>query len=98
MLQIITAMLGIGKGNNMKANASLSVELNVECPNPECPNCFDLFNCQELIDDGFLYGLVFSKDNSWRFGDFQKQLDDYGVEIHCPNCNTKIEIESVENG
>ena len=81
----------------MKANfVSLNLELNVECPNPECTEWFDLFDIQELTDDGFLYKLVVPNDRHWGCEDFQKQLDDAGIEIHCPKCHTKIEIESVE--
>lgn len=74
----------------------MSLELNVECPNPECEEYFDLFDIQELIDDGFLYKLVVPQNRPWGCDDFQKQLNDAGVEIRCPKCNTIVEIESVE--
>jgi len=81
----------------MKATFTyLSLELNVECPNPECSEYFDLFRNKELTDDGFLYKLVVPKNDFWGCDDFQKQLDQAGIEIHCPKCKTKIEIESVE--
>lgn len=33
---------------------------------------------------------------AWGCENFQEQIDQAGVEIHCPSCKTKIEIESVE--
>ena len=85
------------KGTEMKASfVCLSVELNVECPNPECSEYFDLFKNQELTEEGLLYRLVFPNNRSWGCSDFEKELDGMGIEIHCPKCKTKIEIESVE--
>jgi hypothetical protein len=78
------------------AFVNMSLELNVECPNADCTEYFNLFDIQELTDDGFLYTLVVPKDGPWGCRDFQKQLDDAGIEIHCPKCGTKVEIESVE--
>lgn len=77
----------------------MSLELNVECPNSECENYFNLFNNEMLRDDGFLHNLVCSNNGTygnWGCKEFQKQLDDAGIEIHCPKCGMKIEIESVE--
>lgn len=81
----------------MKANfVNMSIELNVECPNPDCSEYFDLFDMQELTEEGFLYNLVLPKTGFWGCKDFQKKLDDSGIEIHCPKCKTKVEVESVE--
>jgi uncharacterized protein YwqG len=81
----------------MKSNfVHLSLELNVECPNPDCSNYFDLFEIQELTEDGLLYNLVTPKNDFWGCKDFQKQLDNFDIKIYCPKCKTKIEIESVE--
>ena len=85
------------KGTEMKATfVCMSLELNVECPNPDCGEYFDLFKNQELTDDGMLYGLVVPNNRPWGCSDFGKELDCAGIEIHCPKCKTKIEIESVE--
>lgn len=76
----------------------MSLELNVECPNEDCDEYFDLFKMSELIDEGLLYDLVCSTKGTygnWGCEDFQKRLDEMGIEIHCPKCGTKIEIESV---
>ena len=81
----------------MKAKSVyMSLELNVKCPS--CGHYFDLFENQQLTSDNYLYNLVCStngNNNNWGCADFQKQLDENDIEIHCSECGIKIEIESV---
>ena len=81
----------------MKAKyVHMSLELWVDCPYENCNGFFDLFKIERLTDEGLLYDLVCPKDSFWGCEDFQKKLDEYEIEITCPECGKKIEVESVE--
>lgn len=77
-------------------HAIITVELNVECPNPDCGNVFDLFEMQQLTEEGILFDIVMPSDKQWGCKDLQKELDNNRLEIRCPECKTKIEIGEVE--
>lgn len=69
--------------------ASLSIELNVECPH--CENYFDLFDYDDgrLNEEGNLI-MVSCPDGSW-----SEEHDRFHEKIECPDCNKEIQVKGI---
>ena len=82
---------------NEKISPVLDISVDVECPH--CEHFFDLFDCYELKDDGWLYDLLMPKDSHWSDAckDFSKEhLDTFGEPFLCPKCDKEIDIGWVQ--
>ncbi len=70
-----------------EVTAILDISCLICCP--KCDAVFDLFEMQEFLDDGNIYDELMSKNRSWGKVNWNKI-------VHCPECNQKIKISSVE--
>ena len=70
-----------------KIEGFLHISAIVECPNEACGEMIDLFEIEDLTNDGFLYKELLS-DNG--FGN-----KDLNQEIQCPDCGEKFIVKDV---
>ena len=70
-----------------KANVTLDISCLVTCP--RCEDIFDLFEMEDLIEDGYLYDELLPKNKAWG-------KENWGEIVKCPECKEKITIELVE--
>ena len=74
----------------MSAEASLSIEINVECPNEECGDYFDLMKIEGLNDEGQLLSVACPSKGHW-----SESHEKFNLDIACPACNQKIKIDGI---
>jgi len=68
------------------ASGYLRISANVYCP--YCDGVINLFDLQELTDDGWLYDELLNSDG---FGTENLNLD-----VDCPKCKETFEVGSIE--
>ena len=74
-------------------SASLSISMNVTCPNDECGSWIDLLNERDTDgtnhdEEGYLSGQVFPERADWN--DFECE------EVTCSQCKTAFNVKSLE--
>ncbi len=67
--------------------ASLNIELNVDCP--ECHNYIDLLTVTHLNDDGWLLGKVCPS------GDWSESHRKFECSVKCPDCGEDFNVEGI---
>ena len=68
--------------------ASLSIELNVECPH--CQHYFDLIAETSLNDDGYLLEQACPSNEHW--SDAHERFKET---VECPSCANNIQIDNI---
>lgn len=69
-----------------KADAQISISINIDCP--YCEETIDLMDFQYLKDDGYIYSELLRSDG---FG-----KDDWDEVVECPECNKEFLVGTVE--
>lgn len=69
-----------------KVSCYLTVKALVECPH--CSHMFDLFDVQDLLDDGYIYEELLNESG---FGH-----TNWNQDVTCPKCQSGFIIENVE--
>jgi hypothetical protein len=70
-----------------RTSGTLVISCNVKCP--YCAEYFDLFEQEELTEDGYIFKALLPPDESWG-------KVDWGEIIQCPECKKEITIDLVE--
>jgi len=79
----------------MSVGGYLRIEVLIECP--ECGDIFDLFEIDELREDGWLADVLMPDDESWGCNDFSERYEDvFGEDFKCPLCGKAIYIGTIE--
>ena len=70
-----------------KAIATLNVSVEIECPH--CENLIDLFDLDDMRDDGHLWEII----ERWRVNNGWKNVNE---EITCPECKKIFIFDELE--
>ena len=86
-----TSRLFNPSGDDMseEVEASLSIELNVQCPNGECYDFFDLMTLGDLNEDGGIIKYA-CPDGHW-----SERHKDFEIDIKCPSCGEEIKVRGI---
>ncbi len=74
---------------NVEASFQLIAECN--CPNEECDELINLFDFDELTDDGHIHKLLMDETNNGHWGEARN----FNHEIECPECKTKFIVKNI---
>ena len=52
---------------------------------------------ERLIDEGWIFDVLFSKNGWWGCKNFEKEYQEYfGQDFLCPDCGKRVIIETIE--
>ena len=73
----------------VKVKPTLSIELNVDCP--ECNHCFDMVAETNLNEEGWLLNQVIPDKGRW-----VDAHETFMAVVICPECSVEFQVEGVE--
>ncbi len=71
-----------------KVDCYLNVTAQIECPNRQCEGVFDLFEIEELTEEGYLYKELLSNEEGWG-------KENFGEIVKCPDCGNTFTVGDV---
>lgn len=69
-----------------KVDCELTISVDVDCPNEDCGNSFNLFDLEHLTDEGTIHRAVLGET----FG-----TDDFDEIVQCPDCGILMKIGAI---